>query len=115
MTDLVYLGTGFAGLAVLCIVLIVIGRAAASCPEIGAAARVSTLVVVTGFCAVGTGVIALIGAALPYLASARGDGLYLATGCLAIALGIGFYNAASTLRDLLAAARSAVGRGAAPA
>ncbi len=109
MTDIVYLAAGFTGLAALCVVLVVIGRAAADCPQIGAAARVGTLVVTTGFAAIGAGIIGLIGAALPLLLEGRANGLYIALGCVAIALGIGFYNAATTLREILRSAPRADG------
>ncbi|MEM9138545.1 MAG: hypothetical protein AAGB15_01820 [Pseudomonadota bacterium] len=105
MTDLIYLGGGFAALLALCVVLVVIGRAAAECPQLAGAAKVGTLVITTGFAAIGTGIIALIGAALPFLMTGQVNGLYLALGMVSIALGIGFYNAATTLRDLLRAAR----------
>jgi hypothetical protein len=104
MTDIIYLATGFTGLIALCVVLVIIGRAASKCPQIGAAARVGTLVVTTGFAAIGAGVIALIGAALPLLIEGRANGLYIAIGCVAIALGVGFYNAATTLREILRSA-----------
>ena len=104
MTDFIYLALGFTGLIALCVVLIQIGRVASACPQIGAAAKLGTLVVTTGFAAIGAGVIALIGAALPLLLEGQANGLYIAVGCMAIALGIGFYNAATTLREILRAA-----------
>ncbi|MEM0988417.1 MAG: hypothetical protein AAGK00_06010 [Pseudomonadota bacterium] len=113
MTEtLIYFAIGLAGLLALCTVLVIIGRAAADCPQIGAAAKVGTLVVTTGFASMGVGMIALIGAALPLLLEGPGSGLYLAIGGIAIALGIGFYTAAGILRDILASApRPAVGPG----
>ncbi|MEM7060589.1 MAG: hypothetical protein AAF557_23665 [Pseudomonadota bacterium] len=105
MTDLIFLGLGFAGLIALCVVLVVIGRAASDCPQIAAAARVGTIVVTTGFAAIGAGLIALIATALPFLVEQQYNGLYLALGLTAIALGLGFYSAATTLRDVLNAAR----------
>lgn len=106
MTDIIYLTLGFLGLSALCVILISIGRAAADCPQIGGAARVGTLVVTTGFCAIGVGVIALIGAFLPMLMRGDANGLYLAIGLVSLALGIGFYNAAQILRDLISSART---------
>ncbi|MFK7941422.1 MAG: hypothetical protein AB8B85_00670 [Paracoccaceae bacterium] len=120
MTDFIFLAIGFIGLGALATVLAIIGKAAGACPEIGAAARVGTWVVTTGFCAIGVGVIALVGAALSALMEGRGDGLYLAVGCVAIALGVGFTYAAGTLRGILQAAprsmapRDALAQAAAP-
>lgn len=104
MTEILFLSIAFAGLAALATVLIVIGRAAADCPQIGGAARVVTLVVTTGFAAIGAGVILIAASMLPLLALGRATGLYIALGLVGIALGIGFYNAAGMLRDALQAA-----------
>ncbi len=101
MTDILFLPIAFAALVLLAIVLVVVGRAAGDCPQIGGAARVATLVVTTGFAAIGTGVILLIAASLPVLMQGQVMGLYVALGLVGIALGIGFYNAASALRDIL--------------
>lgn len=106
MTDLVFLVVGMGGLIALCAVLIAIGKAAADCPQIAGAARVGTIVVTTGFAAIGAGMIALIAAMLPFIMHAGFNGLYLALGIAAIALGIGFYSAATTLRDILKAAQA---------
>lgn len=115
MTDQIFLSIGFAGLAALCGVLIVIGRAATECPQIGAAARVGTIVITTGFASIGAGVIALIAALLPVIVTEEYNGLYLALGLAAIALGIGFYSAATTLRDVLKAAQPSPADAASPA
>lgn len=104
MIDAIYLSLAFTALSALAGVLILIGRMAQDCPETSGAARLGTWVVVTGFAAIGTGLIALIGAALPYLLGGGKSGLYLTLGMVAIALGIGFYNAATTLRDILKSA-----------
>ena len=104
MTDMLYFSLGFAGLAALSVVLVIIGRAAAACPQIGASAKVGTLVITTGFVALGVGAIAIIGAFLPLLVEGRASGLYLALGFLALALGLGFSTAAVRLRDILNAA-----------
>lgn len=101
MIDALYLSLAFTGLAALAAVLVLIGRMAQECPETAGAARLGTWVVVTGFAAIGAGVIALIGAALPYVLQGGKSGLYLTLGLVAVALGIGFYNAATTLRDIL--------------
>lgn len=106
MIDLIYLSVSGAGLVALAVILVVIGKVATDCPQIGPAARLGTWVVTTGFVAVGIGVIALIGSALPLLANGALGGLYVAVGCVAIALGSGFYFAAARLRDILAAARA---------
>ena len=104
MTDVTFLILGFVALFALAVVLVVIGRAAEQCPQIGAAARVGTLVITTGFLALGAGAIAIIGAFLPILISGAANGLYLALGFLSLALGLGFSTAALRLRDILHAA-----------
>jgi hypothetical protein len=105
LTDVIYLGFSFTGLAALATILALIGRMAVDCPQMGPAARLGTWVVTTGFVAMGTGVIGVIGAFLPTLLDGRGSGIYLSVGVVAIALGTGFYFAASGLRDILTAAR----------
>ncbi|MEM1299850.1 MAG: hypothetical protein AAGH68_11285, partial [Pseudomonadota bacterium] len=89
MTDIIYFAIAFVGLTGLCTVLAIIGRAAAECPQIGAAAKVGTWVVTTGFCAIGVGIIAIGAALLPLLTDGRSDGLYWAIGIVSIVLGIG--------------------------
>lgn len=117
MTDIIYLTVSISGLAALAVVLALVGRAAGTCPDNRDAARVATLVVTTGFAAIGAGVVLIIAAALPVLATGSATALYVALGISAIALGIGFYSAATTLRDILRDSaeqrRAAVGQGAA--
>lgn len=108
MTELLFYPVGLAGLLALCLMLIVIGRAARECPETAAAARLGALIITTGFATIGTGVIALIGAALPIFGSGKAEALPLALGFVSIALGVGFWNAASMLRDILREARKAL-------
>ncbi|MEO0819461.1 MAG: hypothetical protein AAF074_03450 [Pseudomonadota bacterium] len=102
--DIAYFFVAFAALIAVAGVLVVIGGAAARCPQTATVARLGTWVVTTGFVAIGSGVIALIGASLPFLIEGRMAGLYAALGMAFIALGIGFWVAASTLRDILNAA-----------
>lgn len=106
-THVIYFSLAFAGLLAVAAVLVAIGRAAAKCPQTAPAARLATWVVTTGFVSIGTGVVALIGAALPVLRAGEASGLYMALGFAFIALGIGFFLAATNLRDILAAARNA--------
>ncbi|MEO0913630.1 MAG: hypothetical protein AAFY59_11680, partial [Pseudomonadota bacterium] len=67
------------------------------------------LTIMTGFAALGFGVIALIAAIFPLLAEGNLSPLYTALGLAAIALGIGFTFAAGQLRDVVrdAATRAA--------
>lgn len=104
MTDILFLALAFSGLAALASVLALVGRAAGTCPDSRDAARVATLVVTTGFAAIGAGLVLMIAAALPVLATGSLTALYVSLGFAAIALGIGFYTAATTLRDILAGA-----------
>lgn len=101
MTQVTFLTLGFVGLFALTIVLVIIGRAASKCPQIGASAHVGTLVITTGFVALGAAAIAIIGAFLPMLMEGQVNGLYLALGFVSLALGLGFSNAAIRLRDIL--------------
>ncbi|MEL6478602.1 MAG: hypothetical protein AAFR17_14830 [Pseudomonadota bacterium] len=101
MTDLIYFSGAILGLAALAAVLVVIGKAAAECPQTAGAARLGTWVVTTGFVTLGFGVVAIIGAFLPMLLEGQANGLYIAAGAASIALGIGFWQAATTLRDIL--------------
>ncbi|MGF1553640.1 MAG: hypothetical protein ACFBWO_14260 [Paracoccaceae bacterium] len=109
MTHAVYFTLATGGLGAVAAVLVLIGRMAADCPQTAGAARLATLVVTTAFVAIGAGIVTLIGAALPLLAEGAATGLYVALGFALIALGVGFQIAASTLRDILAAARPAAG------
>lgn len=104
MTDILFLSIAFGGLVALAAVLVLTGRLASVCPESRNAARLATLVVTTGYAAIGAGVIALIGAMLPQLAELEGSGLYLTLGLTSIALGIGFFFAVGQLRDTIRAA-----------
>ena len=103
---LIFYGTAFAVLIVLAAVLVLVGRAAGRCPQSANAARIATLVVTTGFLAVGAGAIGLAGVALATLDS--GDPIAGLVG-LAIALGFGFVWAARRLQEVIAAAPSADG------
>ncbi|MEO0960468.1 MAG: hypothetical protein AAFY66_18775 [Pseudomonadota bacterium] len=103
---LLYFIITIAGLLAVGGVLVLIGKAAQACPQTAAAARLGTLVVTTAFLAIGTGVITLIGAALPVLSAGAATGLYIAIGLAFVALGLGFQYAAVTLRDILNASRA---------
>lgn len=107
MTDILYLTIAGAGLLALCGVLVVIGRAAADCPQTAGAARLATWVVTTGFAALGVGAIGLVGAVLPVLARAPESALYAAIGIVSVLLGLGFSYAATQLREILDAAQRA--------
>lgn len=108
MTDLLYLSLAGTGLVALCAVLVVIGRAAAECPQTAGAARLATWVVTAGFAALGVGAIGLVGAILPALARQPDSALYAAVGLVSVLLGIGFAYAAGQLRALLREARAAM-------
>ncbi|MEM7176565.1 MAG: hypothetical protein AAGD47_07815 [Pseudomonadota bacterium] len=101
MTYGIFYLTAFLGLGALCYVLLFVGRAASQCPQSTAAARLASVVVTTGFAAIGAGAIAIVGAALPAVSIANTEPLSMTIGITAIGLGIGFWNAASLLRDLV--------------
>ncbi|MEM9782120.1 MAG: hypothetical protein AAF899_06560 [Pseudomonadota bacterium] len=115
MLEFVYFAVSLMGLGGLAKVLVVIGDAAAACPQTAAAARLGKWVVTTGFVTLGAGAVSLIAAALPALTANGFSGLYAATGLMFLALGAGFYIAATMLNNILTAARSRIDADPAPA
>ncbi len=107
--EILYFSLVFTGLGLLCLIVWKVGEAMADCPATGRAARAGALTIMTGFAALGFGVISLIAAIFPLLQEGNLSLLYTALGPAAIALGIGFTFAAGQLRAVVrdAATRAA--------
>ena len=99
-----YFGIALSGLGVFCWIIHIMGQALTSCPDTGRAARAGSLVIMTGFAAIGFGVVALIAAFLPRLTLDGAANLYVTPGLAAVALGIGRTMAADQLRQVVSAA-----------
>lgn len=102
---LIYLAGGLGTLAVLCLMILRIGAMMGDCPSGGPAARPAAITVATGFAAIGAGGVLLIGAVLPMFAQHHIVALMLALGLAALCLGLGFTQAVTTLRAVLAPVR----------
>ena len=99
--QVVYLTFAFLGLAALAKVIWTIGEALGDCPVTGPVAKAGALSIVTGFVAIGLGIIALGGA---WIVGTDGLGtvtVYSTLGVIGILLGLGFTQAALTLRQLV--------------
>ncbi|MCZ4254559.1 hypothetical protein O4H53_03335 [Sulfitobacter sp. G21635-S1] len=99
---LIYLLLAFGALAALCIMILRIGAMIGTCPQTGAAARAAAVTIATGFAAIGTGGVILIGALLPLAVSGPVISFLLALGLASLCLGLGFTHAVGTLRAVLA-------------
>lgn len=96
----------FVGLSIIALValtkmILVIGTMQQTCPENGPVARLVSVTVATGFCAIGAGGVLLIAAALPILADAPVIGFFVGLGLAILCLGLGFSHAVNTLRLML--------------
>lgn len=100
--QLTYLTVAILGLLTLAKVILTIGSALEDCPQTGPVARAGTLSITAGFVAMGLGVIALGGAWVTGAPVVGPVPIYLALGVVAILLGLGFTQAALSLRKLVA-------------
>lgn len=98
---LTYITLALGALIALATMILRIGALMAACPEKGAAARTVAMTVATGFAAIASGGVLLIGAVLPLFARDVVFALPVALGLAALCLGLGFTQAVSTLRDAL--------------
>ncbi|MEM8793244.1 MAG: hypothetical protein AAGE80_16605 [Pseudomonadota bacterium] len=101
MALFLYYPIAIAGLAILCLILLAIGRSTQDCPQLAGAAKLASLIVTTGFATIGLGVVALLGAMIEQMGNDVLFGVSVALGLCGIALGIGFWTAAINLRDIL--------------
>jgi len=65
LTALTYMALSFGGLAVLSVMILKIGALLGNCPSAGTSARTAAVTIATGFGAIGTGGVILIGSLLP--------------------------------------------------
>ena len=101
----IYIGLGFGGVAALTAMILNIGRMVRQCPQTGDAAHAAAVTIATGFAAIGSGGVILIGAALPLLVEMPLVGFMLALGFAALCLGLGFAHAVGTLRAVIVQAK----------
>ena len=101
MLTLSYFAVTLATLLVLGLMILRIGRAMGSCPQSGAAARIASVTVSTGFVAIGLGGILLVAATLP-LIEAEALALFPIMGFACLVLGLGFTHAVRVLKAVVA-------------
>ncbi|QHQ37161.1 hypothetical protein [Algicella marina] len=99
--EITYFALSLTGLAVLCTIVWQMGAAMADCPATGRAAKAGALTILTGFAAIGAGIVALVAALFPILTAGGLSPLYTALGFTGIALGIGFTFAAGRLQAVV--------------
>ena len=93
-----YILMAFGGVVALAVMILRIGALMGDCPDSAARARTAALTIATGFAAIGTGGVILIGAAIPVLEASPVGALMIALGSAALCLGLGFTHAVATLR-----------------
>lgn len=98
---LTYITLALAALIALCIMILKIGDLIGDCPQSKTSARAAAVSVATGFAAIGSGGIILIGAVLPMLEDAALPAFFLSLGFAALCLGLGFTHAIATLRAVV--------------
>ncbi len=102
LISVIYLTAGLGTVFVLSLMILRIGAMLEGCPENGPRARTASVTVATGYAAIGAGTVLLIGAALPIFTEAPAVVLLPILGFAALCLGLGFTQAVTTLRDVLA-------------
>lgn len=98
---LTYLFAGMITVALLSFMILKIGAMMSDCPQNGPAARTAAITIATGFAAIGSGGVLLIGAVLPLLPKMPEMGVALGLGFAALCLGLGFTQAIATLRAVM--------------
>ncbi len=98
---LFYILFALTAVGALTLMILRIGAMIGDCPVSAARARAVSITVATGFAAIGTGGVVMIGAVLPFMAKAPFAALMLALGFAALCLGLGFTHAMGTLRAAL--------------
>jgi len=101
LTATIYLALAFGGLTALSIMILKIGTLLVDCPQSVAKARMAAVTITSGFAAIGTGGVILVGALLPMLEDVALNGLFVTLGLVALCLGLGFTHAVATLRAIL--------------
>lgn len=98
---IVLIGLSLVALVALTKMILIIGTMQQTCPENGAVARLVSVTVATGYCAIGAGGILLIAAAMPVLVDIPLVGLFVGLGLAFLCLGLGFSHAVNTVRLML--------------
>lgn len=102
---LAFIALSMIALLALTKMILVIGAMQQTCPDNGPAARLVSITVATGYCAIGAGGVLLIAAGLPVLAEVPVVGFFVGLGFAILCLGLGFSHAVNTLRLMLPAAK----------
>lgn len=101
MLALTYITLALAALIALCIMILKIGHLIGDCPQSMATARVASVSIATGFAAIGSGGITVIGSGLALTDDAALPAFFLSLGFAALCLGLGFTHAIATLRAVV--------------
>ncbi len=104
-----FVGLALAALVVLTRMILLIGAMQQDCPQSGPRARLVSVTVATGFCAIGAGGVLLIAAAFPFLAGQPVMAFFVTLGLAVLCLGLGFSHAVNTLRLMLQPAAERAG------
>lgn len=99
--SLIYLIFALGALTALSVMILRIGALLETCPDNGPSVRPAIITVATGFAAIGSGGVILIGALVPMLSGAPLVGFFAALGLTSLCLGLGFTQAMATLRAVL--------------
>lgn len=98
----VFFAGAFALLIALALMILKIGNLLADCPDNGLRARPAAVTIATGFASIGGGGVVLIGALIPMVGGHHNAAVLGALGFAALCLGLGFANAVTTLRAVIA-------------
>ena len=101
MLALTYITLALAALIALCIMILKIGHLIGDCPQSKTAACAAAVSVATGFAAIGSGGIIVIGAGLAMADDMILPAFFLSLGFAALCLGLGFTHAIATLRAVV--------------
>jgi len=101
MLALTYITLALAALIALCIMILKIGALVGNCPQSKTAAHAAAVTVATGFAAIGSGGIIVIGSGLALADGAALPAFFLSLGFAALCLGLGFTHAIATLRAVV--------------
>ena len=104
MSLVLYFVFALAFLAALSAMILKISRSLGDCPQTGRVARAAGVTITTGYTAIGSGAVALIGSALPVVQGGAPATLF-AIGFAALVLGLGFTHAITSLRDVVVSAQ----------
>lgn len=113
--SILYLVFALSALVALAGMILRIGQLLETCPDTSPAVRPAIVTITTGFAAIGSGGVILIGALIPLSGAVPLTGFLAALGLTSICLGLGFTQAVATLRAVLEPSPPAPGPAAEPA